>query len=981
MSKARRYLSGIALAMFALNVNAATAPVHKAPVVQYENFTYTWTDAKLVEHTSNLSERATDKNQIVALLKEVYTNPAIPGFIKDPLYDSSVNPEDKYGKSKGDVYKVKYAPCTADPYNMKETDVVNTPVEGATALLVELNEKATNMETDPFDRIKAVSVLTHQLYIDGSEDNSSNPGYLFNYVGMLNKFFIITKGCNRVPNNVDTGDFAPFHQMFEEFSPANSGPVYGAYAAMNGGEQFGVDHNCSSVLGQNHITCMGTNSDNYDYPVNLLFYLPDYRFKGETRIKHDQIDSNDPNGTKDAASDYGYEWYTYYNNDHRPFVFFSKLVAEINDTPIADPKKVNTAKVKVEWVSSYKDITKSNVPEAYYIYRVVNGVMEPNPVPISELTILDSDLEYMTFSEDTGVTVSRKHNCQIYVDEPMRDEAYDVYYVVKGRRWRSNFEFVESNMVTATIPAATPGDIDIRIDGNGKSSFNIKAEKNEYENSISMIENESGAARLLRRHIALDNDNRSAGYFELFRVAVKENQNAGEPALVASMDVVGQNEETWNYGKEGVYVYDAVIRYTDGRENSSTQFKSKMHILSDGNDKSAEALEPLCALDGKNGVLATFNDIFADDTSNGDQTTVYKYYVEYVPNTVATFAEGNGVAAPIASNTVQVNIPVNDLKVGFIPYTADEIDHDENADDLLPLTKAAIKFDARSNPNVTEFVVLNAETGKELVKATRLPTGSLEVNRMNADGTLEKYQTYLEGKEVKPIVEFDRIDAGQNLTLKIVYNNGNTYGNRRVATKSLPTVSVYGYGLYRLYEEEDGKTVYNTVIAWNPNLINGFGLHNYRLWSKNEETLGDFSFIFGLGHQENEFFGAPSVHHEYLHKAHAATETNPVVVDHKIRMYTVIPEDLRIVDERKQPRAISEDGNDIPMYAVADTDHQTRISSTDGVLTGVDDIIVNPGEQGVPVYYDLTGRRVNADELTRGVYIRVLNGKSEKIMF
>ena len=43
------------------------------------DYEYTWTDDDNVEHTSNLLEIATDPNQIIAMLREVYTNKAIPG--------------------------------------------------------------------------------------------------------------------------------------------------------------------------------------------------------------------------------------------------------------------------------------------------------------------------------------------------------------------------------------------------------------------------------------------------------------------------------------------------------------------------------------------------------------------------------------------------------------------------------------------------------------------------------------------------------------------------------------------------------------------------------------------------------------------------------------------------------------------------------------------------------------------------------------
>lgn len=47
----------------------------------YSSVSYQWTDDSGVAHTSKLSDKATDYNQIFALLCEVYTNPAVPGTL------------------------------------------------------------------------------------------------------------------------------------------------------------------------------------------------------------------------------------------------------------------------------------------------------------------------------------------------------------------------------------------------------------------------------------------------------------------------------------------------------------------------------------------------------------------------------------------------------------------------------------------------------------------------------------------------------------------------------------------------------------------------------------------------------------------------------------------------------------------------------------------------------------------------------------
>lgn len=77
-----RKLSNLMFALAAVAFLSAT--LNAQPVVKpksfYEGRTYTWTNANNGTVTSNLADPATDPRQIMALLKEVYTNKEIPGI-------------------------------------------------------------------------------------------------------------------------------------------------------------------------------------------------------------------------------------------------------------------------------------------------------------------------------------------------------------------------------------------------------------------------------------------------------------------------------------------------------------------------------------------------------------------------------------------------------------------------------------------------------------------------------------------------------------------------------------------------------------------------------------------------------------------------------------------------------------------------------------------------------------------------------------
>lgn len=65
------------------------------PPSTFDNYSYTWTDKDGNGHTSKVSEIATEPEQMIALLREVYTNKNLPGP-KYRGYDENGNPETAY---------------------------------------------------------------------------------------------------------------------------------------------------------------------------------------------------------------------------------------------------------------------------------------------------------------------------------------------------------------------------------------------------------------------------------------------------------------------------------------------------------------------------------------------------------------------------------------------------------------------------------------------------------------------------------------------------------------------------------------------------------------------------------------------------------------------------------------------------------------------------------------------------------------------
>ena len=114
-------------------MSAANLPDRPQQGIDYSAITYSWTDSEGRARQSTLADKADCYEQIVALFSKVYTNPAVPGFIRDKAYDLPGAVKDEMRDP-----DVKYAPCTEAPFNMPAEMKVPTPEEGATALLVEM---------------------------------------------------------------------------------------------------------------------------------------------------------------------------------------------------------------------------------------------------------------------------------------------------------------------------------------------------------------------------------------------------------------------------------------------------------------------------------------------------------------------------------------------------------------------------------------------------------------------------------------------------------------------------------------------------------------------------------------------------------------------------------------------------------------------------------------------------------------------------
>ncbi len=994
----------------------------------FKNITYTWVDDSGVMRVSNLAQPALEYNQIVAFIREVYLNPRVPGFIEDKAWDSSLDDANYPNK----YVKVPYEPCLAEgnPYGMDENTVVPTPVEGCTALMVELvddYEYVTGASCEELiKKIKRITLLTQSRYIDETV-SPTNPGTLFNYVGALNNFFLVTKGNNRIAKEEAKKDgFPPFYNMFEEYSPSNHLPIYDAFQKMNAGESFSVDHNCTTIMGQNHIIVMSPEPEKgkpideelyHDYGLNFMFFLPDYRFARDTRRHPDS-----------SASDYVGEWYTYYSAEHQPYFFFNKIKTTIGKDPEivvgADGKA--TAKVSVSWSSSYNDIVHYQAMEDFYIYRVVNDVIQPEPINLKEMIdqglceLVQPTTEY-ALNDDGSITTKIK-TISVIFHEPCDRFAYGVSYIVTGRRYLTDFEFTESNVVSNTIPGQVdpPGALNIVIEGERKSEHKIAEQRNYYTHTIRMLDSEEAIdnVTLAKKHLRAGSEEGvlTGTTFKLMRYA---DDNKDDATAVASLEITKSFKDQWDQWEFEYVITDL----TSGKTYSElgyklpakTIFKSPIIYKDEAKTIDTEATDNalILAPQDSKGILATFYDNFSVDTSVGLHPGMYHYYIDYEP---AVLTDGNEpIEFDALSNVVEFLVPHNTLKAGYVTYSRAQIEAEAEYDTRLPENSPGLQFSTTTNPNVETYTVYrmaNTSTPIRVARATRMPTGRLSIERATGPTSTMKYysSTY---KIENPIVEVPSAAAltDNEYVLVVKYNNGNTYGNRITGLSDLPRPVIK----YVRVSANDDKTngddtkflgwflwYKNGDPAGQPALMSlneddqTFQHIGYRVWRKRHGSDMDLDFAsqshsflceefdyqdYDAPHSapmraaSDYYYGDPKTEvlddggllHSEPFTAHVPSVQSPVNYQAHVRLYTQLPQEMSISDDPESS------------YVVSDTNDQFGLTTYRLMTTGLESLETEDADAPVE-YFNLQGQRIlNPQPGT--IVIRRQGSKVSKIFY
>jgi len=272
----------------------------------YDQFKYNW-PINTTTHESKITDKATDPDQIIALLRFIYMDKRIPGIYFAGYGSSNDNLDERvrpvyYGGIAGG-WDIPYN-ASNDRYTDYETYKPNS--EGYTVLLVAVKDNFTmegrtadrffDMDYAKLKEIISYSVEYVQLLTDGMRLNENLhgingyfPGTLFtleNAAG-LNRFFFLSKGQARdqIHNTYGDSDInGPFGRMFEQFSPTDGSEgseITNYYEALKTGVSYPIQHDCNSVLLAEHYFSMvgknATGADTHQDVSGLQFFIPDQR--------------------------------------------------------------------------------------------------------------------------------------------------------------------------------------------------------------------------------------------------------------------------------------------------------------------------------------------------------------------------------------------------------------------------------------------------------------------------------------------------------------------------------------------------------------------------------------------------------------------------------------------------------------------------------------------------------------------------------
>ena len=624
-----------ALAGLLLPATSAATAAESTPVLNpvkllgdsayFSKFTYEWINDAGKTCTAHLTDVATDPRQIYALIAKVYTDPDIPGKIKvSPVEGDKADTVSNVVYYSGKAW-AHWNPGVKGQLNVNE-NIPAPKTDEQTMLLVEVKDKfdedgATRYPDNStiaciYHCIKSVRLLYSAFRIErngqgfSASNTSYKPGVVYNVSGTYNRFFLMGKGSNRPVLNGE-----PFDRMFEQYSPTtgvDTIPVTDFYQQLKSGQSYTVKHDCGSVPHLGHFPTMASTSGTAGAETmsNLLVYIPDYRLA--------------PWSGRDTNQ--GQVW-CMYNPDYIPRfdVYAVKLAAKAERYGQESDRQF---KVTLNWESNIDTLSDSRVKQDFYIYRVVNGVIESKP--INSTPINDYTYSYLQPQNENGQTLT---------------------YIITGRpSGISGFNPVESNQASVLIPGYDPYErLALDIEATSRSKYDADRQVNEYTNHI-VVDNNAYT------HVTGDFIGEGT-QFHLYRYD-SDNSDAARTEI-ATITIQSKTTD----GKS--YNFDYKLQMQNQAETVNDTYGSFTAASAKG-DVNFNNLEVV--------------DHFTASTAANAHIDHYDYVLEFMP----LVAAGSDGVKNIYSNSVRLTVPKTEFSLSMDPYTKAQVDGDTDHSLELP---------------------------------------------------------------------------------------------------------------------------------------------------------------------------------------------------------------------------------------------------------------------------------------------------------
>lgn len=807
--------------MFALAAVAfLSATLNAEPVVKpksfYEGRTYTWTNANGGTVTSNLADPATDPRQIMALLKEVYTNKEIPGiwqcgYTADGKREGDIDytiDNGFWGLSKDPIYKAYDIP--EGDYKPKE--------EGYTTLIVKVKDDwkpvmKQNLSQDETlnyiaNSIESVQILTDGVYIpatgaDGKKN--PNPGAVYRLSGNANRLFFMTKGRGRaVPgwNSYEViRSYAPFNGMFEEYSPvAVSGGqvVENFYTKLVDGDIFKVEHDCSSVPGNEHYFCMMGAKGTKKFDVtDLIVTIPDYRLW--------YWNQRDKQGTSDMI-------YTNYNKSYAPSLGLYGIQLKATATPATGDEYT----VELKWTSTLNEITGNEIDQQFKVWvRAVDGGLEP---------LLDAN--------GNQVEIAPGKTFQYNYNEKQDEEGREITYVVSGRptdKMFNDYKEVYSNDDKVFIPGLDPDEgLRLSIGTTSTSDYNLATETNQYKNLITIDHN------LVNTHVKYGNL-QAGSKLAFYRYDVDRNSEAKK---IAELEIVSvdKREDGSKYYLD--YKYNLSFFNQENEATPKTNLTGATYSLETNYDYTENTTNEI---DFNGFKINSFNDEFCASTATNDHPASYEYKASFSNLNHATQPELHS-----AYSTIKVHKTTPDLTDKAI--TLEDVENDNVCSTRIHKgehdASPAIQFTLDQDRRIAEYSVgkiRNKEQSEseEVGLAQRLPSWNYAIYE---NGSFKQNVSHTE----IPQIHDASAKVGKNDYVSVIKtyrdNDGsyNTYGSPINTTYKLKaSVDVNDKVMSEYVFTSNGKKgrYYQTDLKITADGTDNYEIVKYRVWRQTDRAM------------------------------------------------------------------------------------------------------------------------------------------------